>query len=204
MGNNHFFLDPKSKPLLSFDFFGVVVGEVAHLWLKEHANEEVSRYAIDYLFVEVDKGNITPEECYQKLEELTGFDAAEIEKAWLAYGVLNMGTHNFIKNNADKYTIVLLSNAGSSLINKIFAMYEDIKKLFYKVYVSAEIKLAKPSHEAFLYVLNNVGVPFSSATMIDDNETNIQAARECGINGIVFKDIAQTESELTRILGTKL
>lgn len=188
-----------NKPLLVFDFFGVIVEEVAHLWLARHMEKEEAQEIIKTLFVAVDEGRITPEECFKALEDKSGIKAREIEREWYEIGELREDTYQFIKNNQDKYHFVILSNAGISFITRILEKY-DLKPLFSKIYVSATLRLAKPNPEIFLHVLNTVNVPYSLAIMLDDNPTNTKAAESVGMGGVVFKTMAEAEVEITNII----
>ncbi|MFA5660049.1 MAG: HAD-IA family hydrolase [Bacilli bacterium] len=188
------------KPLLIFDFFGVVVAEVAHLWLKGHMDEKTAKEVIATLFVAVDEGRMTAEDCFKKLEAMTGVPYQEVEQGWLDYGVLNQDTYTFLKMNQDRYHIVLLSNASRTFLNHFFKMY-DIDSLFLKKFVSSDLKMAKPNPAIFRYVLDNTPVSFDIAFMIDDNLANIKAAQALEIHGILFTSMAEVETQINAIMS---
>ena len=58
------------KPLLIFDFFGVVVEEVAHKWLYDRVDSALAKEIIATIFVAVDVGEITPAQCFASLEKI--------------------------------------------------------------------------------------------------------------------------------------
>ena len=72
--------------------------------------------------------------------------------------------------------------------------------LFRKKYFSHEIKMAKPNKKLFEHVLADLNIEASKCIFIDDKQKNIDAARECGIRGIVFSSVEQTKKELA-LLG---
>lgn len=187
------------KPLLIFDFFGVVVAEVAHLWLKEHMDETSAKEIIASLFVAVDEGRITAEDCFKALEAKTGIPYQDVEQSWLDYGVLNQDTVDFLTKNQEKYHIVLLSNASRTFLDHFFRMYA-IDHLFLKKFVSSDLKMAKPNPAIFRYVLEHTPASFDIAFMIDDNLANVKAAETVGIHGILFTNMADVEQNINTIL----
>lgn len=134
------------------------------------------------------------------MSKRSGISAEEIEREWYELGELKVDTFNFIKNNQDKYHFALLSNAGVSFITPLIEKY-DLKRLFAKIYISATLRLAKPNPEIFLHVLNTINLPYSVAIMLDDNPTNIIAAKSLGMGGVVFTNMQQAEVEITNIIG---
>lgn len=187
------------KPLLIFDFFGVVIAEVAHLWLKEHMDETSAKEIIASLFVAVDEGRITAEDCFKALEAKTGIPYQDVEQDWLDYGVLNQDTVDFLIKNQEKYHIVLLSNASRTFLDHFFRMYA-IDHLFLKKFVSSDLKMAKPNPAIFRYVLEHTPASFDIAFMIDDNLANVKAAETVGIHGILFTNMADVEQNINTIL----
>lgn len=187
------------KPLLIFDFYGVVVGEVAHTWLKAHLSPEHAKKIIDEILVAADEGKLTEEELFLRIEQESGVKASAIKEDWFVLGALNHETVNFIKANRDKYHFALLSNAIESYLNQFFTKYQ-LAGLFDQVFISAAIKLAKPTKAVFDYVLAHFPYPYSKAIMIDDSMHNIKGAKAAGLEGIVFIDMKKTEEELGQIL----
>jgi len=185
----------KTKPLLIFDFFGVVVGEVAHTWLKQHLSQDHANRIIKDIFVQVDEGKLNESDLFALLEKESGIAADKIMDDWFDLGVLNKDTVQFILNYRNKFHIVLLSNAVKSYVDKYFALY-NLASLFDKVYISSEIKMAKPNKAIFLHVVNDFPHPFSKAVMIDDSLNNVSAAKQAGLEGILFENMQKVETEI--------
>ncbi|NLN80102.1 MAG: HAD-IA family hydrolase [Erysipelotrichia bacterium] len=183
------------KPLLIFDFFGVVVEEVAHKWLYDHVENDVAKHIIATLFVREDLGEITARQCFKELEKITGVKAKQIEQEWLNLGQLRQDTYDFIIKNKDKYHIVLLSNASASFNNKFF-VDEKINRLFKKKFISSELRMVKPDPQIFQYVLEHSNVNYSYAVMIDDNLVNIKAAQKIGLYGVHFTNMFEVSKQL--------
>jgi HAD superfamily hydrolase (TIGR01509 family) len=82
-------------------------------------------------------------------------------------------------------------------VNETRGIYDK----FDAVYKSFEDGVTKTSgKDAFLFLLRKIGAIPEECLFIDDLEENIKAAREVGIEGIVYKDTIQLKEEL-RLLG---
>ena len=57
--------------------------------------------------------------------------------------------------------------------------------------ISADVKLIKPDHAIYHLMLETFGLKGEECVFIDDLPTNIEAAVDCGINGIVFHGNAE-------------
>ena len=93
----------------------------------------------------------------------------------------------------------LLSNAISTFLRTIIYK-NNIENLFDKIYISSEMKLAKPDKKFFLHVLDDINAMPSECIMIDDNPKNIAAAEAVGIQGIVYRGINDLKDKLDEIL----
>jgi len=70
--------------------------------------------------------------------------------------------------------------------------------------LSSEIRMAKPDGEIFIYCLDCLKVAANEALFVDDRETNVRAARELGIRGIVANSPAELRRQLEGIEFTPL
>lgn len=187
----------EAKPLLIFDFFGVVIGEVAHRWLRARLDEAHAKRIIDTILVIGDEGKLTEEELFLALEKETGISPRQIKADWDELGALNLETVNFIKNHKNDYHFALLSNAIRSYIHRFFERY-PLEGLFDDVFISSDLKLAKPDPAIFQYVLDHVSHPYSKAYMIDDSKHNLEGAKKVGIETIHFTSIKDVENALAK------
>ena len=53
-------------------------------------------------------------------------------------------------------------------------------------FISSEMKLLKPSREIYEESVRRTGLPAGEVLFIDDNETNVLAAREAGMQARLF------------------
>ncbi len=76
-----------------------------------------------------------------------------------------------------------------------------IDELFEVVVDSAFVGTRKPEPEIYAITLERLGLPAEACAFIDDLEVNVDAAREAGMHGIVFRDNARTIAELASLLA---
>ena len=93
---------------------------------------------------------------------------------------------------------VLLSNAWSDVrqtVDRRFHLVEHFDHVFF----SAEIKLAKPAHAIYRYVLDEIKIPAQEAVFIDDMPENVEAARLVGLHAIQFHSREQVLDALAHL-----
>ncbi len=102
------------------------------------------------------------------------------------------------------YQTALLSNVRSSqaAIKKQLGYYQ----LFSPVQLSCDIGIRKPDPQAYEILLSKLHVPPQSVLFIDNRINNVEAAKDVGMDGIVFVDSNQLIQELKKreILISKL
>ncbi|MDO5294651.1 MAG: HAD family phosphatase [bacterium] len=69
--------------------------------------------------------------------------------------------------------------------------------------VSAYVKLLKPDYAIYKKLLTTYGLRAEECVFLDDTKVNITAAKEVGMNGIVFDTYEQASKELEKILAEK-
>ena len=147
-------------------------------------------------FQEFEVGNIGEEEFRNSLRELTHTDLDDIhlDEAWNSMlGNIPNERIEWITELANKYNIFILSNTNSIHIkrfNEIFSQstsYDLPEDLFHKTYYSHVINDRKPNKSCFQYVLDDFGMIPQKTLFYDDNQDNINAANELGINAILVE-----------------
>jgi putative hydrolase of the HAD superfamily len=78
-----------------------------------------------------------------------------------------------------------------------------IDELFEIVVDSAFVGTRKPEPEIYAITLERLGLPGDVCAFVDDLEVNVEAAREAGMHGIVYRDTAQAIAELESALGAQ-
>jgi putative hydrolase of the HAD superfamily len=97
---------------------------------------------------------------------------------------------------AEGRTLGLLSNIVGDLVPIFEARHGEWLAYFKVLTYSCEIGVAKPDREAFEIVAGRLGVEPRDCLFIDDNETNVLAARETGMRAEVFAGPAQVRALL--------
>src|SRR3954447_12752032 len=65
--------------------------------------------------------------------------------------------------------------------------------------VSGDLKMGKPEPEIFRHLLGVIGKPAGACAFIDDSPVNIAAAKQLGINAVLFKNDGSATEELQRL-----
>jgi putative hydrolase of the HAD superfamily len=105
---------------------------------------------------------------------------------------------NLIKSYKETYKLALLSNFDSSL--ESYLKQFGLDDMFDVVVNSSVIKVSKPHPKAYEYTLSNMALEPYETVFIDDFATNVDAAKDLGINGIVYEDFMQTKNALEKLL----
>ncbi len=109
----------------------------------------------------------------------------------------------FIRGLKGEYTTALLSNAWDDL-RPLLINFWKIAGIFDHIFISAELKLAKPDPRIYQHVINELGMDPAALIFVDDFIENVEAAREAGINAIHFRSREQALIELAESLDTDL
>ena len=95
------------------------------------------------------------------------------------------------------YNLFLLSNFHKEAYDKVFRKYSFFE-FFDGIFISSHYGLLKPEREIYVKMLQKFSLNPAECIFIDDTPVNISAARELGIEGIVFKDPASLKQELKK------
>ena len=148
------------------------------------------------------RGAITAEEHKKTvLEELglpTGTFSEFSDKFW-AGDSLDRHLVDFIEGLKGDYQTALLSNAWDDLRPLLVNLWK-IDGVFDRIFISAELKLAKPDPAIYQFVINELNQDPGELVFVDDFIENIDAAREAGINAIHFQNPEQALAEIAEYL----
>ncbi len=186
------------KKLIVFDFFGVFCYDVADKWMEKHFSSEKRAVFRREFFPKVDSGFYTKEECFGILEKESGIPADDIFEEWVAEANINYGTVEVVRDIKRLYpdaTVILLSNANVEHLEAIFERY-GLDGLFDTVFMSGRYGICKPDVKFFEYALEKTGFSGEDAVMIDDRQSNLDAAAKTGMAGILFTSPEELRKEL--------
>jgi len=121
----------------------------------------------------------------------------EYKKLYIKSRKINKPMLNLVKKLSKKYNLFCLTNTVDFPleINRETGLFSSFKK----VYGSCEIKAKKPSPEAFEIVLKKSHLKSIETLFIDDSNENILAAKELGMEVILFEDSTELIKNLKKI-----
>lgn len=175
----------------------------------ENFDLQYSQLTQSGIFDRLETGMLSENEFIDLIKlEIPHASEAEIIFAWNAL-LLDFppGRIETVKRIANSFPTFLLSNTNAihyKAFNKtLFTQtgVADIKSLFKHAYLSHEIGMRKPNHEAFQLIIEQNNLDASRTLFVDDSPQHIKAALEVGL---ITHHLTGTESleELFRPLLT--
>lgn len=165
-------------------FIDLGVDQFSEMFTQHHSND---------LFVQLETGEISPEEFYDAFRKGTGTDLSNenIKKAWnallLDFRLPSLAWLDTIKT---QYRIFLFSNTNQIHHDAFIATYKelagnaDFDAFFEKAYYSQNLGMRKPNPEPFLHILQEQQLEASETLFIDDTIKNIETAQKLGLKTI--------------------
>ncbi len=80
----------------------------------------------------------------------------------------------------------------------------QLGEVFDHLVISGEIGMRKPARDIFVHAAGIVGLPLHACAFVDDIQTNVDAALEYGMFGVLHTDAATTAATLETFLGVPL
>ena len=154
------------------------------------------------LWEQSDQGLFSPSEILQKAIDHDTDIKEYIVKAWENVGK-SIATYDYVydwintyKDNG--YNVYILSNYSKHTLEHTKEQLSFLS-LMDGVVFSYECKLMKPMEEIYNLLLEKYDLVPEECIFIDDRPVNIEGAKKCGINGIVFKDYNQAKRDIAAI-----
>jgi glucose-1-phosphatase len=181
---------------LVFDF-----GNVLGLFSHRRAAEQLAAYSTDsaefihaYLFGgkledDYESGRISTRVLMGLVRETCHVRCTDAQFA-RAFG--DMFTRNepvcaLVPRLRPRYRLLLLSNTNDLHARQFTAQFADVFAHFDKLVFSYEVGIRKPDPGLYAYCERVAGVPPGEVLFIDDLPTNVEAARDYGWEGIVYR-----------------
>lgn len=98
---------------------------------------------------------------------------------------VNQGLVDWIQEQRAKYQISILSNTRITL-ERLHEKF-GIDHLFDHIFISSDLRLAKPDPEIFQHVLKVLGASPEECLFVDDSLENIESAKNLGFNVVLFE-----------------
>ena len=149
-------------------------------------------------------GTCTEEEWQAGLREITRIDQAQADEfmrdLWQWYlGELNVELTHFFAGLRPRYLTGILSNSFVGARRREEALYR-FNGMTDDIVYSHEVGLAKPDRRIYELTSRRLGVQPAEVIFLDDAEPNVIAAREFGMQGILFQDNAQAIADIRACL----
>src|SRR6266516_2540968 len=137
-------------------------------------------------------GTISEEEVEKSIGEIMGLDQGQVEAfmadLWEEYlGELNVELAAYFASLRPRYQTALLSNSFAGARGKEQERYQFAELCDLLIY-SHEEGIAKPERRIFERTCERLGVQTAEVVFLDDVEANIAAARELGMQAILFRE----------------
>lgn len=151
-------------------------------------------------WVMTDRGTVTFDEALKlmsaRIPERLMPAAARLTKEWIPHVKYFEDMIPLVEALEKKgYLLCLLTNAGVN--HHDYWPLSPFAKFFGdRIMLSADHRLLKPDPAYFEKALSMFGLKAEECIFVDDNPSNVEGSKRCGIDGIVFFDRAQLESEL--------
>lgn len=177
-----------------FDLGGVLVGFDVKRSIEAYESidcEQVADYIIEHrtedLFYRIELGLSTPADYCREVRSMTGTAATdtEIVNAWnLLLTPVSTERARGLRLLRDRgYRLFLLSNTNAMhwhhCVDELFP--SGLEEVFERVFLSYEMKLAKPDVRIFEEVLRQADMKAEDTLFVDDNVANISAAQRLGM-----------------------
>ena len=106
------------------------------------------------------------------------------------------GVPSLMERLKSRYTLACLSN--SNVLHWPILMKDmGLEKMFHHCFASHLMKKLKPDCESFEYVLQGLGRQAASVLFLDDNDINVNGARDIGMNAFKVEGPGEIELVLT-------
>jgi putative hydrolase of the HAD superfamily len=142
------------------------------------------------IFDKLEVGAISPEQFYSEFRKITSSNLSNeiIKDCWNELIMDYTQTRiDLLQNLKSQYRTFILSNTNLIHYNFYTELLRQkhkingLEALVEKAYFSHEIGLKKPNPEIYKFVLKDSSLNASETLFIDDNLTNIEIAKECGL-----------------------
>ena len=181
-----------------FDFFGVICSDDYWRFVKRdrQSDSEFSEIA-----KEVNLGSINWQSFVEKVAKATNSTVQEVGRMYESEHI-DPRVVELINSLHGQYKTALITNAHHDFIDEMLTR-NHIDKLFDTIVVSSREGVIKPSPEIFERTLEKLDIKPEEAIYVDDLERHVNAARQLGMNGILYKYFPEFKHTLSAALSTE-
>ncbi|MGN0789285.1 MAG: HAD family hydrolase [Christensenellales bacterium] len=174
--------------MIIFDCFGVVLGEIAPVWFVARFGVEKGEKLKEKYFAGGDSGEKNIEQIIEEIQADLGISRNTIVAEWNNLLKVNDRIIRLVIKLRQNNAVAMLTNAPSGLFEMLFEKPVTIFDNFDKVFISGDMKIAKPALEAYKRCINAFKEEFCKIYMIDDNPKNLFGLERLNIVSVLYKD----------------
>lgn len=181
-----------------FDLFGVLVLPGYTTLFNDFPDK---KSGIEKLISDNNDGLMSRRIFYKSMAELLGIDVEEVKSYYRRDYARDEAAIDWVMElkKFSNLKLGMLSNVGHGWVKDFFTQ-EELSRLFDGVILSSDVGLSKPSPRIFDITAERLGLAPVECVMIDDRASNIDGAREAGMNGILYNSLNQAKLDLAKLL----
>lgn len=126
------------------------------------------------------------EDAHRALEARAGRPLPRLHERWRATQGPIAENLDLVRALRPAYRLAILSNADRTLRRRLREGL-PVHDLFDDIVCSAEVGLAKPEPGIYALACGRLGLPPGACVFVDDHETNVRAAEEAGLRGVLYR-----------------
>ena len=149
-------------------------------------------------------GEISLADVHRRIGEILGIDEAQVNAfmadVWTQYlGTLNVELTEYFRNLRPRCQTAILSNSfvGAREREQERYGFEDMTDF---IIYSHEVGMGKPDSRIYALTCERLGLPPDEVVFVDNVAANVTAAREGGMQAILFEDTEQAIADIEAIL----
>jgi putative hydrolase of the HAD superfamily len=195
-----------------FDF-GNVIGFFDHRRITRRLAQETSLPEETWqelllnaeLTEEYESGRITTEQLLNRIRQLAGIEVADSLLCEAISDIFwsNPEVCNLVFQLKGRYRLLVGSNTCDLHARQFRSQFADTLRHFDALVLSHEIGSRKPKRAFFEHCRKMAQCDAGDCVFIDDLHRNVEGARACGMNGILYRSFDELHDELTQ-LGVEL
>ena len=151
------------------------------------------------LFMKYEKGQISSVDFYNKLVDLASLKNLSFEKftdIWNDIFTPIDDVVELINSLSKKYELAILSNTNDLHFDYLYKKYSNFFTNFKKLHLSYLMNSRKPDTDIYSQVIKYHNLKPENIFFTDDNQRNIDVAKEIGIKAYKFENITKLKQDL--------
>ena len=123
--------------------------------------------------------------------------SSEPDYKFLDYFELNIELLEYYKSLKDKLDLYIFT---SETIQDAPELQPDLKLVFKHIFSASKMDISKKENSAYKKLIKEVGLNSEEIIYIDDSQENINAAKQTGLQTILYIDNKQAVSEIMELI----